>query len=161
MLFALFLSLVAAGAPRVFPPIDVTTIAGKERRFPDPLGKSDRAALVMVAFTREAQKPCDDWFEIARDFPRLEPLEIAIFPGAIRLLRGVIVPAMKRRIPVARHDAVLTHWGDTDEYAEALAPDDRGVLHVYLVAPSGAVLWSATGEPTVASVESLRRAAPR
>lgn len=160
MLVSLVFWIAAFDVGASFPAIDTRDLADRARVLPSVRPGASHA-LIMVAMTRESQKACDSWFEVMRDFPVVEPVELAIFPSGIRFLRGAIEPGMRRKIPVARHTSVLTHWGDRDDYVKALDIDDSDTLTVFLVDAAGFVRLRTKGEPTIASMALLRAALAR
>jgi hypothetical protein len=82
------------------------------------------------------------------DCDQLTYYEIPLIAGGWRMMSGFIDSGMRAGIPVARHDHVATYYGSTDRLRDQLEIHDLETAHVYLIDPTGDVLWSSSGWAT-------------
>lgn len=152
--------LLAAGVrAESIPTVRCDSLAGLRVSLPEDL--HGRPAVLVVGFSREAQGAVRDWGRrLAAEYGASGTVgyyEVAMLAGAPRLVRGLIVRAMKKDVsergqahflPVADHEA---EW-------RALAHYDRPeAAYVVVVDGVGNVRWTASGALTESAYAEMKR----
>lgn len=133
---------------RMFPEIKGHSLAGSEVAIPG--AAAGRIALISVAFERHAQEMLDSWSEpFVRKFGGNEtyvtyelPVIDAFWP---RLMSFSIDAGMRSGIPREKHPYVVTYYGDSTAFRQALEISDRSLGYVYLLDHQGVIRWAGSG----------------
>lgn len=117
--------------------------------------------LIVFGFEREHQRAINTWI------PRCEALEsqvqgfrffeVPFLAGRYRLFRSWIDGGMRRGIsdPAARK-RTITVYGGRSAAMNQLGVKDLGMIHLFLIAPTGEILWKSEGPWSPQKEESLR-----
>ena len=137
--------------------------AVKEYRFPEATGSSlsgrqfslpadfeGEANLVIVAFHRRQQEDVNTWIPFARTLcrrlPRLRYYEVPTIAAGNPVFRIWLDNAMKSGIPDPdARAATITLYLDKRAFRSSLGIEDENSVHVFVVEPTGRVLWRAEG----------------
>jgi len=138
----------ATGKDAVFPTVSGNNLNGHAVEIPRDL--SGRVNLVLVAFTREQQKEVNSWLpfiaEMTHRFPDLRAYELPTLGRPFVLLRGYLDAIMRTGIPDPQtRETTVTLFLDKREFDRALQISSERAIAVFLVTPSGEVLWRTTG----------------
>jgi hypothetical protein len=141
-----------------FPQIRATTLAGTPKTLPDDL--EGTVALVAIAFERHTQAMIDSWTEPVEERiaapGAFTVVEVPMIDAVLwRALGGMIDAGMRSGIPAAKHDSVMTYYGSSAEYRQALGMEDRSRAYLFLLDRRGRIRWRATGYAAAERLEEL------
>jgi len=145
-----------------FPTITASSLEGTKVTLPDAV--QGMVALVVIAFERAAQSEIDSWvgpFESAFEHnPDVVVYEVPMIDSAVwRVMRGMIDAGMRAGIPQQRHAFVLTYYGSSEAYREALGMDDRSRAYLFLLDREGTIRWNGSGYASPEQSRALIEAA--
>jgi hypothetical protein len=141
-----------------FPTITAPSLDGTPVTLPE--GVRGRVALVVIAFEQAVQAQIDSWvgpFEAAfKTNPGVVVYEVPMIDSALwRVMRGMIDAGMRAGIPKQRQAFVVTYYGASEPYREALGMDDRSLAYLFLLDGEGTIRWSASGYASPERVHAL------
>jgi hypothetical protein len=93
----------------------------------------------------------------ARKFGGREDLtfyEIPMISSGYRFMAFMIDSGMRSGIPKAKHDNVVTYYGDVEKYTKALQIDPRSG-HAFLLDRDGIIRWQTQGFATDETLREL------
>jgi len=128
-----------------------------------PAAASGKVALVMLGFTygsRGAVERWGEWFGKAMaDRSDVTYYEAPMLGGAARLGRFFIDRGMRKNTPVAKHEQVLTVYGNTGPWKARLGVTDASETHAWmlLIDKTGVVRWMHHGNFDATAAEELVR----
>lgn len=128
-----------------------------------PAAASGKVALVMLGFTynsRFAVERWGAWFGKAMAArPNVTYFEAPMLGGAARLGRFFIDRGMRKNTPIAKHEQVLTVYGNTGSWKARLGVTDATGTHAWLllVDTSGTIRWMHHGDFDAAVADDLVR----
>ena len=132
-----------------------------------PAAASGKVALVMLGFSydsRFAVERWGSWFATAAAGRRdVTYFEVPMLGGAARLGRFFIDRGMRKNTPVAKHEQVITVYGNTAAWKARLGVTDATGTHAWLVLidKAGVVRWMHHGDFNDAAAGGLQDALAR
>lgn len=114
-------------------------------------------AVVTLGFTYESRNEVEPWSRFIKEATqgRLRVIEMPVYTGMARMMRGVIDGSMARRTPKAAHADVWT-TEDYDGLVQGLkleAPEKQAAI--VLLDGSGQVRWVGRGKPTPSAQQAF------
>ena len=129
-----------------FPALEGKTLTDDPRKFPrDFAGASN---IVVVGFAKEQIGEVMTWVPLiersvtgagGRAF-----LIVALSQG-MKMMRGVIVPAMRAAVPAEARSATIVTFVDLERLKTSLAIESEKDLAVFVVDAAGGVVWRTSG----------------
>lgn len=144
------------------PPLTGEFLTGRAASLPG--AASGKVALVMLGFTYDSRFAVERWgawfgtaFATRSD---VTFFETPMLGGGARLGRFFIDRGMRKNTPVARHENVITVYGNTGTWKARLGVADATEDHAWLVLidRSGVVRWMHHGDFDEAAAGQLRTA---
>ncbi len=155
--FALALAFHLTAA--TLPNLEGETLAGSKLSLPTAL--KGKTALFIIGFSKDSQKQTEAWGKrLTTDLHTLEVWSVVDLEAAPRLIRPMILRAMRASMPKPQHDHffILTKGGKT--LRQALAYDSRAPqnddAYLALIDPTGDITWQFHGPVSEAAVTALR-----
>ena len=155
--FALALAFHLTAA--TLPNLEGQTLAGSKLSLPTAL--KGKTALFIIGFSKDSQKQTEAWGKrLTTDLHTLEVWSVVDLEAAPRLIRPMILRAMRASMPKPRHDYffILTKGGKT--LRPALAYDSRAPqnddAYLVLIDAAGNITWQFHGPVSEAAVTALR-----
>jgi hypothetical protein len=147
-----------------FPTLETQDLEGTRVHVPDELPGSPR--VIILAFQRWHQMLVDGWSQqahvLAETYPELSVWEVPAMSHAYAVGRFFIDGGMKAAIPdLAVRQHTLTAYTDLDALIQALEIPDYETVHVYLLDPSGEIVWRASGQVDEDQAGALAAAAAK
>ena len=148
-------------SPGTFPQLAARNLCGEEVHLPDAFD-GDRN-VVIVAFRRNHQTLVDTWVPWLEDHTRSDPglrfFEIPtigrIWAPVRNFIDGGMAAAIRDPVVLRR---TLTVYGDVSRMTGPLDIDDQSTISLFLVDPSGRILWVGRGGFDPETAASLDRA---
>ena len=143
------LSAQAAGAaPAAFPAASGHNLNGRAVEVPRDLKGS--ANLVYVAFLPAQQAQVDSWepfaAEMARRFPGFHAYQLPIVSSTYTIFRGYLDNVMRGAIAdTEARESTITLFLNKGAFERALGIASEREISVFLITPSGEILWRSTG----------------
>lgn len=155
--FALALAFHLTAA--TLPSLEGETLAGTKLSLPSAL--KGKTALLIIGFSKDSQKQTEAWGKrLKTELPTLEVWSVVDLEAAPRLIRPMILRAMRSSMPKPQHDHffILTKGGKS--LRQTLAYDSRAPqnddAYLALIDPTGDITWQFHGPVSEAAVTILR-----
>ena len=137
--------------PIPFPVFQATTLAGSQITLPEQA--RGKITLILIAFQRHAQSMIDSWLspylEEFMENPKFTFYEIPMIESSWwRLFATSIDRGMRQGIPSARHQHVVTFYGNAAVYINKLGMSDRSQAYAFLLDTHGVIQWRGKGFAT-------------
>lgn len=159
LIFALALSVAVQLTAATLPTVEGETLAGIKLSL--PLALKGRTALLVIGFTKDSQKQSEAWTKrLKTDLPALDTWSIVDLEDAPRLIRPMIMKAMRSATPKPRQDhfLILTKGGKALKLATSAANNDDAYL--VLLDAEGNITWQTHGPVSDAAIAPLRQRFP-
>ena len=131
----------------LLPRLEAETLSG--RRIVLPEDAKGRIGLLVFSFSRGAGDPARCWSEtFARiGMPDADAASFGILMlGEVpRIIRGLVVAAIKRGMPAAVHDRTVKMFTDEDAWRARLGVQSADDPHLVLVDRAGRIRWLYSG----------------
>ena len=149
---------IANAQGAVFPTVSGHNLNGRLVEIPRDLG--GRVNLIFIAFTREQQREVNSWQPFVADLTGrhagVRAYELPTLGRSYALIRGFLDGIMRSAIPdEGTRDATVTLFIDKGPFDRALAITSERAIAVFLVKPSGEILWGTSGAFDPANPPSL------
>lgn len=140
-------SAIANAERAAFPTVSGHNLNGRAVEIPHDL--AGNANLVYVAFLPAQQAEVDSWQPFAAELGRLPSFrayQLPIISNAYTVMRGFLDNVMRGAIEDSRaRDSTITLFLDKGKFERELGIASEGEISVFLIRPSGQILWRATG----------------
>jgi hypothetical protein len=142
----------------VMPLLRVETLSGDKLMVPAPTATAP--SLFVIGFTKKSRAQTSQWTQrLERDDPDGEPpYQVAILDDVPRLLRGLVLHAIRSGVPERLHKRFLLVFDNADVWkrlARFLAPDDAYVL---VIGAGRELVWRTEGRLTEENFRALLQA---
>lgn len=159
VIFAVALSLALQLTAATLPTVEGETLAGAKLSLPAAL--KGKTALLVIGFTKDSQKQTELWTKrLKTDLPNLDAWSIADLEDAPRLIRPMIMKAMRSATPKPRQDhfLILTKGGKPLKLATGATNNDDAYL--VLLDAEGNIAWQTHGPVSDAAIAPVRQRLP-
>ncbi|SNS32512.1 hypothetical protein SAMN05421770_101504 [Granulicella rosea] len=158
--FALLLGSLALPAPcraqTKIPPFKGTSLAGTSVTLPADPGP----ALLIVGFSRKSTDDATLWGKRARVADASLPVyTLPLLADAPKLLRGMILHAMRGEAPPAVQPRFVPILDHVEEWKKAVGYDSPDAIYILLIDPGGAIRWRMEGPATDSAIAEMLRQA--
>lgn len=133
-----------------FAQISSDTLAGTSITLPDDA--RGKITLITVAFQHGTQQQLDSWMnpflEAFGTKPGFTFYEIPMLTAEVKPFAFRIDGGMRSGIPEAKHNNVMTYYGDYSPYLPLLQIDDLTLGYAFLLDRDGIIRWHGEGFAT-------------
>jgi ATP10 protein len=132
------------------------SLAGSQVVLPDSM--EGHPSVVVIGFSKSSQDGVKAWDERARKElgAGFDVYPVAVLEDAPRLVRGIIIHAMKGSIPAARQDHFLIVVKGEAELKRATLYSAADDAYVLLLDRGGEIRWRIHGAVSDAAIKELR-----
>jgi hypothetical protein len=124
-----------------------------------PSGLAGRVAVLGIGFTHSSQSEVKGWTTTLRDqFARdstVAIFSVAVLEDAPRLVRGMILHAMKKEVAPADLSKFLVIYQNEKELKQSAGFEARDDAYVIVLDPTGGVRYKLHGAVNAASVRDV------
>jgi hypothetical protein len=150
----------ASAAPAAFPTVAGHNLNGRAVEIPRDLAGGTN--LVYVAFLPAQQAQVDSWQPfaagMARRYPRFHAYQLPIISSTYTLFRGYLDNVMRSAIAdTEARESTITLFLDKPAFERTLGIVSEDEISVFLITPSGTILWRSTGPYDAARPPDITR----
>jgi len=139
------------------PQLSAETLSGKEVSLPG--ATAGRIAVFCVGFSHDSQSQVKHWRErIEKQFvdnPQIGVYSIAVLEDAPKVVRGMIVHAMKSGVPIERRDRFLILYHNERQLKQATGFERSDAAYLLLIDQRGDIRWRYHRKPSDAAEADL------
>jgi hypothetical protein len=139
------------------PWVTAETLAGNKLELPVAL--VGKLAVLCIGFTHPSQSEVKNWTtELQRQFKKdsgVAIYSIAVLEDAPRIVRGMILHAMKKGVPSAEFGEFLVIYQNEKELKQSVGFEARDDAYVIVLDPTGAVRYKLHGDVNATSTRDL------
>ena len=147
VLCAVLIVAASSGFAMSLPKMQGETLDKTERVYPEDF--KGKPTVMIILFDRDQQAQMDGWAAASDALPDgVGMVEIALIGKVGGIAKFFITGGMRDAIgdDKERLGRMMPYFGDADKVKKALAIDDISEVAVFLLSPSGKVLWQASGD---------------
>jgi hypothetical protein len=165
LIFALVSPFVSGAAAQSIPPVVADSLSGTHVSLPHDF--AGKPAILLVGFTRAGGSECSRFaHRLAREqslfHGAISVYQIAILDSSPRLLRPVILHAMRSGLSQPEQAGVLPLFHDETQWKQiaAFTKSAENDAYLLLVNPDGSLRWHSHGPDSEALVADFKRHLP-
>jgi len=149
----LLLALTFALGAAQFPAFEGETLSGQ--KITVPTSGSGGPVLLILGFTHGANEQTSYW---AKKIPKdlVPTYSVATLGGAPKLMRRMILHAMKSNVPKDQQERFLVTYANDEKMKEAVGFKEPNEAYLALIAPDGSLKWTAHGAFSHTALKELR-----
>jgi hypothetical protein len=146
-LFALFLSSLCLRGEQMVQ-LSAESLSGKEVLLPEAV--TGRIAIFCIGFSHESQSQVKRWSERTQtqfvNNPQVVVYSVAVLEDAPKLVRGMIVHAIKTGVPTGRRDRFLILYHNEQQLKRVTGFERSDAAYLLLIDRRGEIRWRHGGE---------------
>lgn len=122
------------------PAISGQTLAG--HRVELPAAAAGKPAVVIFSFSRAGGRDAQNWAQrLAIHKPRVAVFTVIFLESVPRIIRGMVVSAIKSAMPPDMHDRTIILFRDEQSWRQQLQLSDESHACVALIRADGSLQW--------------------